>query len=242
MYNMFIDIRITPDFCTGDFSPANHSIGKIEYVLKEYLKPHTYIISAEQQNKFGEGTHFHYHYKCNTLIQKSKDAIQKWLRGNGCKGVKAYACNVHEDPSDEERWWRYALKEQESIKTSATLRWMRNPPGRPFSNDQEDVEALELWRLMAVDERQRQIQMNLASRDREINKNQFRDKMFKKLKTEYENAMRRELFKAIFKHYQAAGKTPPEAQRIYNLVIDFQVWAGELDLDDYYDEKIGERM
>jgi len=84
--------------------------------------------------------------------------------------------------------------------------------------------------------------MNLASRDREINKNQFRDKMFKKLKEENENATRRTLFKAIFKHYQAAGKTPPEAQRIYNVVIDFQVWAGELDLDDYFDEKIGERM
>lgn len=240
---MFVDIRITPDFCTGaPFSVEHQQIGKIEYLLNTYLKAHTYIISAEKTNKFGEATHFHYHYKCNTLASKSKDAIQKWLREHGCKGVKAYACNTHEDPKDEMRWWRYALKEQDTIKTSCSLRWGRNCPGRAFDESQEDEVTLELWRKMAVDERQKQIEMNLASRDREINKNQFRDKMFKKLKEENENATRRTLFKAIFKHYQAAGKTPPEAQRIYNVVIDFQVWAGELDLDDYFDEKIGERM
>lgn len=234
---MFVDVRITPEFCSdGMFSAEQHSIGNIMYQLNKYLKAKRFMIASETTNKFGETTHFHYHYKCQTLTKKTKDSIQKWLRERGCKGNKAYSIALHEDPRDEQRWWRYVLKEMKGTLTTTIFRYGNEAPLPEFQEHE-----IELWRALAVDERQKQIEMNLASRDREINKNQFKDKMFKKLKETHKDVSpnRRELFKDIFKHYQAHGKTPPDAHRIQNIIIDFQVWAGYLDLDDYITEKLG---
>ena len=73
---------------------------------------------------------------------------------------------------------------------------------------------------MATSERAHQVATNNKTRDRLVNKNQFRDKLFKYLSDAHgECRHKRTLIKHVGEYYQDQGKSPP-----FNKLADIVLW------------------
>lgn len=174
-----------------------------------------YLVAYEHTNKFGEPCSPHYHINIHGDLSVKKETIQKWFNKKGAKGNKAYCVQIREDVDDEGRWWRYCCKEALLLH-------------RGFS-----VEEIGRMVEMAVSERAHQVVTNCKTRDRLVNKNQFRDKLFKYLKDKHpleEN--RRDLLKLIGTYYQEQGKTPPFS-KLSDIVLDYLVTEKYISWEDW---------
>jgi len=216
---MFLDLRLTPKFFND---PDNWCLGRSLILINKWFGHDIvkYMACEEKLDKFGNETHEHYHINVEVEDELNKEKIQKWLRRDfNCKGNKAYCLRVHVDLQDEDRWWRYCCKEN-LVKSKG------------FEKDR-----LKELTMLAKDERERQVGLNCATRDKLVNKNQFRDKMFAWLKKEYPDlADKRSLFIKIGTYYQENSKTPPFS-KMMDVVLDYLVYAGHMTFGDYYDNK-----
>ncbi len=190
--------------------------------LREYLDVERYIIGEECLNKEGKKTHihFHLHLECRKDGLK-KDTLQKHCRDKwGWRGKEIYAVQVLETLDDEERWWRYPLKEKRFA----------------VEGDFSDMD-LNQMEICAKDEKSRTVELLATSKERELMKNQFRDKMYSSFKKKYEGkdfVGNKILWCEIAKYYYDCGKTPPY-NTLDNVVDDVKVYLGYMTVEDLYD-------
>lgn len=238
---MYIQLRITPEFC----GVPELLKGKTNVVLEicRYLKKYGDIEhiagSIEKLNKFGEPTALHWHINIvldDHLSEFKKDSFQAWFRRRPYlpKGNKCYSISIVGDPTDEDRWWRYLLKENDNP-------FVTNFP-EEFKQDFEKHVA------MAQDERKIQIERNIAARDRALQNDSFRLKCYnavdEQLRHNYSlhsnptdpefpfNPLPSIIMREIIKYYQANNKVPP-FNTLKNMVSDYRVTFGYLDIQEY---------
>lgn len=218
-----LSLRITPEFIDKE---SKFRIEPFFQLLLAYLNVKDdddleYAYCYEKFNKHGEPTHPHYHLNiCSALIEHKKDSIQAYLRKHhGFKGNACYALQLHSALEDERRWWRYVFKE--------------NPLKHKILDFDADRET-----MLAQDERQQRAKENREQRDKNDMKNQFRDQMFAKLKKDFEgqSPTDKEVFCAIIRYYQKAGKTPP-IQKMMDVVIDWKLTVGIFTPEEYFNMK-----
>ena len=203
----FCDIRITTDKILGEDASGNiekhrdYSFGFL-YANTAKWEADDYIMGEEVQNKFGEPTHRHYHINFYTEKEIKKDTVQKWIRNTyNLKGNAQYCVRVHIDLEDRNRWWRYPMKEKLIIKSKNLDDVLLN-----------GVTAKDL-KLLARDERKRQIEQNVKSRQNLLDKNAFRDKMFAYFKDEYKGNIPSDkvIWCQMSMYYIQRSKTPPRS-------------------------------
>lgn len=235
-----IDIRLTPSLS----SPLSHNTGSLPPLLtdahdSQFLRflrlkiegwrkngaPNNFntisqqVLGFETKNKFNEDTHPHYHY--NMIVEQHEDnyknnqqfksSLQEWFRSQGYKG-NAYCVRVNADVKDEKRWLRYPMKQ-----------------GNFITQGIEDATQLS---LLAQDEFARQVEMNLKSRQRNLDKNQFRDKLWKHL-DDLKITGDKEIAQAIFHFYNDNGRDAPIFD-LQNKVLNYQICRKIKDLSEIY--------
>lgn len=231
----FCDIRITTEEI-GNIGRELDALGAVDLykhrrlitiikadLLRKY-EVENMVIGEEKTNKFGEQTKIHYHinFYCDDEIKK--DTIQKWFRtAHNVKGNSQYSIRVQPELKDHYRWWRYPIKE----KTF----WIKNPEMfQQFGVTYEEAKR------QAVDERNRQIEMNLKTRQSLMDKNAFRDKMFRSLKEEYQetSVTDKKIWCDIGSYYIRHSKTPAFG-KLDDMVIDFKVSTGLVTIEEVYE-------
>lgn len=219
----FLSVRITPEHCkdvdfSWDFGKCSSENEQCfwDVFTSSFLDDECrYLVAHEATNKFGEPCSQHYHINIHGKISVKKETMQKWFNKFGAKGNKAYCIQICEDVEDEGRWWRYCCKESLLLH-------------RGFS-----VEDLSKMVEMAVSERRHQVATNVKTRDRLVNKNQFRDKLFKYLKEKYPNETNRvKLIQLIGEYYQEQGKTPPFS-KLGDVCLDFLISMKHMSWQEY---------
>ncbi len=130
----------------------------------------------ENLNKYGESCTPHFHLNAYFVAPDLKDPLRsakEWLRREAhsndfnLKGNKVWSCTLVEEPKDFSRWFRYPLKETPV----------------PELCDMFPDEALKLEHIheLAIEERKRSIEINILKREKAIDKQSFKDKLFKHL-------------------------------------------------------------
>lgn len=184
-----------------------------------------YIWVKEKYNKFGEITKTHYHLNwelMETGIKIKKDTIQKALnRTFKLKGNKMYCLRVHDslDEDGHHRWWRYVCKQ--------------NKPTAYRGFTPEDINN---FHIMANDEYEQRKKENIKSRDKLLDKNNFRNKLIKHFKKTHEIANYTEdveIFCEICRYYKEASMTAP-FRKLDDLVIDIKCELQIITFQEYY--------
>lgn len=185
-----------------------------------------YICVLEKVGKRGEVVDPHFHINLEVPDHsKSKDNFQKVIRKwtAGIKG-NAYMVRYVEDPEDEDRWWRYCLKELDAPC------W--------FSKKGFEKEWIDLAKKLACDERSRTQEFNRAATERLLQKETFRLKMFKNLTVSLAKVPRsanfdRQIYCMIIRYYQDNNKTPP-FNNLDNIVIDYKLVEEFMTPEEYF--------
>lgn len=230
---VFIQLRFTPCKFTEPGSWGGDSLQTKGYLLSKVLDYYgkdnvtRYICVLETIDNKGAICDPHFHINLEVPChQKTKDNFQKYVRklSGGIKGAACYAVAYIEDPIDEDRWWRYCLKEVGSKV------W--------FSKHGFQKDWISLARTLACDERARTIEFNKASMQRHIQKDSFRLKMFKNVTNTLKNQpissnLDKHLYCLIIRYYQDNNKTPP-FNNLDNIVIDYKLVAKIITPEEYY--------
>jgi len=214
-----IGIRITPEFWGDKWTDLDTFLDKL-YKLIGYDKIIKMLVAEETINKMGDRTHFHYHIDMeineNVEISKRKESLQKFIRREGVSGNRCYCVQTFADVNDYDRWFRYCLKEK----------CIRNIG---FSNEWITENT-----LLSQDERKQTILRNKKTQEQLINKNQFRDKMFKHIDGLFVSEPEEvDIFEAVGMYYTNNGKTPPFG-KLKDITLDYKVHRGWLSFRDYY--------
>lgn len=235
---MFLTLRVTPEFC-GEPSVA-HPRFFVPQVL-EYLGKYGEVLHwawcYETSNKFGETTHPHFHVNFEAdLMDFNKQSFQAWFRRRPMlpKGNKCYAIAVTGDPEDPDRWWRYLMKEMpltDPIPESF----------RPHLPPDFDAE-IDKHHFAAVDERKLQIKRNIIARDRALQNDSFRLKVYQHVAElcDKDNIMEptdKFIFSTIIRFYMDNNKVPP-FNTAMNMVYDFKCHARLMTPEQYFDLRI----
>lgn len=227
----FVDIRITTDKILKGTPDADTEYKQQRYALAfmykvgEYLESECYVMGEEKTNKFGEATHLHYHINYYTEKDIKKDSVQKWIRNTyKLKGKEQYCVRVHIDLEDRNRWWRYPMKENLIINSKNLNEYLH------------DGQTVKLLQALAKDEKKRQVEQNLKTRQNLMDKNAFRDNMFRHFKDEYKDNLPEDktLWCKMSLYYIKHSKTPPFG-KLDDTVIDFKVSIGAISIEDVYD-------
>lgn len=227
---MYIQFRLTPEFCVNpEKTFINRFLAEFTMYLRTLGEIEHHAMAWEKTNKFGESTHKHLHW--NIVLDQNfkclnKDSIMAWIRRQpmGIKGNKCYSLKIVGDPEDEDRWWRYIIKESDPWRVAEF------PPD--FN--------LEIQKQLAREERAEQIKKNLASRDKLLKKDSFRLRIFAKMKKQIEDQGNpvvddKYLWCEFVKLYQKDNRIPP-FNTMDNLVLDYKVTTGIITVEDYYNE------
>jgi len=184
-----------------------------------------FIWVKEIYNKFGEITKAHYHLNwelVETGIKIKKDTIQKLLnRKYQLKGNKMYCLRVHDalDEDGHERWWRYVTKQIKPLKFHG------------FTEEQ-----INNFHCLANDEYEQRKKENNLTRDKLLDKNNFRNKLIKHLCIKHNEKPYQEdvkIFCDICQFYKKASMTAP-FRKLDDLVIDMKVEMGLITYEEYY--------
>lgn len=196
----FVQLRITPCEIL-DVSKVSVPDLKLFYLGIKTIVDESdgdYVVCYEKLNKFGEATkpHFHVNFEYadnvlkNTLAKKIKKIFVK-IGLPQFKGNKHYSLGIVPEPSDYSRWFRYCLKENHI------------PDLTKYDGD------LEALRLLAVDERKRSVEANIANREKTIQKITLYDRLKKVL--EGKNLKKGTTRKQVFCHVLSYYKTEKKA-------------------------------
>lgn len=225
---MWIEIRVTHQH----FENLTYKkvLKQILYWLKARpFKVERYIWGVEKYDKYGELTNEHVHFKIeiddpdvkkNTLQKSFRDFMGSY--GITLKGVKHYAIMMDIEPKDIDRWWRYAIKEKDA------------PIG--YSDDMKDF--IEKQRPQAINERELQVERNRKARDKFIDKESFKGKMYDFLYNEKKIKDKFAFFVELIKYYKEKNKVPPFS-KLDDYWIDYQILTGIITAEEYVMEKFG---
>lgn len=241
VYSMFVQLRVTPEFCgEAEVALPRFIVPQVLEYLEKNGEVQNWAWVMENKNKFGEDTHPHYHLNIVGYFEDfNKQSFQAWFRRRPClpKGNKCYALQVVGDPEDEDRWWRYLLKQYDpKLLNSGGLKngnWnLENLP----EHFKEDLEKM--W-YMAYDERQLQINKNCAARERALQNDSFRIRCFNSIADSFpghgsEQIPDKLIYCAMVRYYQDNNKVPP-FNTLMNMVFDFKCHFGMMTPEDYYD-------
>lgn len=217
----FIQIRLT-GASYGDAS-FNWTRGRLLKEFREKYQPSKYLYTIETKDKYGKDTEPHIHFNCELNEPVKKDTLQAWFRrfsnnaGFPLKGNKCYSIRVLADMEDEDRWWRYCLKEQGSKSFSKGF----------------DKQQLKNWRMLAVDERNRQIEKNNKALDKYLDKSSFKGKMFSFFQ-EKEISTHKPFVIGLIKYYMEKSQVPPFS-KIDDYWIDYKISVGIMSVEEYYE-------
>lgn len=227
----YISVRITPEHCkelTFSWILEKSDSGNMgcfwPHFTSFFSDENTrYLVAHEATNKFGEPCSQHYHINIHGEMSVQKETLQKWFNKHGAKGNKAYCIQVREDVEDEGRWWRYCCKEALLLHSG-------------FS-----VEDLGKMVEMAVCERAHQVKTNVKTRDRLVNKNQFRDKLFQYLKAKHPHvSCECALIQLVGEYYQDQGKTPPFS-KLGDVVLDYLIVVKSMSWREFIKRRYADR-
>ncbi len=230
----FLQLRITCD------PSGNRTRASTFLLLKKFRRvwlhnqDETFQSTAgyETLNKFGESCDPHFHLNAYFVTPDLKDPLRsakEWLRREArsldfnLKGNKVWSCTLVEEPKDFDRWCRYPLKET---------------PVPELCNDFVDFGDLV---KLAKEERKRSIEINVIKREKAIDKQSFKDKLFLYLENAFpigEGMTKRfcshqEIWTSILKYYTDQGKSVC-FKTINGYTILFQLHIGHLTPDQCY--------
>ena len=221
MYNMsFVSLRWT-------FSNFECSDDKARGIVKNWLLKHDlgkdYIMCCECKDKYGKDTAPHLHLNAYTNKEVKKDTVQRWFRvylrdiyEYEVKGNKDYALSIKTQPDDEDRWWRYILKEEGAkIKSSESK--------KQFIKDNMHL---------AIDERKRTIELNNKHLQKYLDKSSIKGKMYQSLKSA-EVTTHREFVVGAIQFYLGKSMTPPFT-KLDDMFIEYQILVGLMSVDNWY--------
>ena len=152
---------------------------------------------VEELNKYGEPCDPHFHLNVYFDPPDLKDPLRsakEFLKRNAIelgfrlKGNKVWSCTLVEEPKDFERWIRYPLKEK---------------PVRAFC---KNVPDLEQKAIDAKHERQTTVENNILKREKAIDKQSFKDKLFLHLEN-LDLKNHQDIWIAILNYYSDQGKS-----------------------------------
>lgn len=231
----YMKIRISlfsndQDDFTYDPSNVDHTQDKMRHrlLLNKFIREKKeelgdYTLGFERQNKYGEPCrpHFHFHfYWSNPQCCDPKRTITRWFQTRAAaseiplRGPRKWCVQLVDDPQDENRFYRYPFKFGLISRCSTS-----------FPN-----EWLDLQIPIAVDENRRRIEANCLHRDKVMDKQTFRDKLFIWLDKppDGENPKTHaSIWIAILLYYQQEGK-PINFQTIDGYTTLYQLHIGTL--------------
>ncbi len=222
----FCDIRITTEkiLDCSDNELQRKWADKFMGTCLNHFEIQDLVMGEESGNKFGERTHQHYHIHFYTEKELKKDTVQKWIRNTfNLKGKEQYCVRVHIDLDERIRWWRYPMKEK-------LVYWTKDV------EEQFQGKTLKELKLLAQDERKRQVEQNIKTRQNLLDKNAFRDNMFRHFKEQYDEKIPsdKKIWCDISMYYIRHSKTPPFG-KLDDTVIDFKVSIGHVTIEEVYD-------
>lgn len=227
MEQKLIDIRLTPEFIKiADFEAATF-IKRLFQRLKGWTargletpsgqeyEINQYVIGKEHKDKYGRETHHHIHIAVIVTLDKTtkqtKAFIQEFLRKNGAKGNAAYMVRVNADVADEDRWFRYAMKQGD------------------YETDYIGHEALA---NLAADEYKNQVKRNLETEEQARCKNQFRDKMYNHLdKKEIRGT--RNIMIEIYNFYNSNARDAP-LHDLFSKAMNYEINKKHRNIEDIF--------
>ncbi len=218
----YLQLRFTGSF----YDDPSHNFTKRQIIknIKDNYLVDKFIYVEEKNNKMGEETTPHIHFHGYTDKDVKKDSLQKFIRrlgekyGYTIKGNKCYAVNILGDPDDEERWYRYCLKEE----------------GAKVAFKGFEKEELKKMRILAQEERKLQIERNKKAHSAYLDKSTFKGKMFDFFKKEGV-ASHRPFIIGMIKYYLEKGKVAPFS-KFNDYWIDYQISTGLMTPEEYYDK------
>lgn len=216
----FVSLRFT-------FSNFDCSDDKARAIVKNWLVKHAlnddYILCCEKYDKYGKETKHHLHMNCYSDKDLKKDTVQRWFRTYladiyeiSVKGNKDYAIAVKSQPDDEDRWWRYILKEK-GAKVYCS------PSKKEFVLNNMSL---------AIDERKRTIELNNQHLQKYLDKSSVKGKMFNELK-KIEVKTHKEFMKNAINYYLGKTLTPPFT-KLDDMYIEYQLLTGLMDWEKWY--------
>lgn len=229
----YIQLRFTHSLFPVELE--DNTMSKYLRDIAKYLDSEKYIITKEILNKFGEETHPHFHANLLTEKEVKKDTIQKWIRnyfnkkGIVIKGVKMYSVRVLVDPNNEERWWRYCLKEKRTEKNNFKFKI------KGFTS-----EEIKFHKLVAQEEREQQIAQNIKNRKKYLETQSFKGKMYKYVIEKYNEKDEKlishyEFVSSMIEYYRKNDKITP-LSKIEEYYVDFQLSTGSKSIQEWYSQ------
>lgn len=171
----------------------------------------------EKLNKYGEPCDPHYHFNAYFVSPDLKDPLRsakEWLRREATanefslKGNKVWSCTLVEEPKDFSRWMRYPLKETPTVELCDLY--------------PEEKHLLENSHNLAHEERKRSIEINILKREKTIDKQSFKDKLFKYLDDLFLGEGISELMETI-----THDKPLPDHQQIWVTILKYYTQQGK---------------
>lgn len=248
MPQIFIDVRLTPcQFIEGSkaekwFKEKSYEQDKFLECFLLFLRTlgfscQQWLACQERHNKFGEtelnNENFknHFHYTLIGLMSKStkslKQNINTWTAERGFKGKAAKCIRWHGDLDDEDRWRRYPLKSSHRLEFKERSKHLRF-----YGYTDEKIEEM---KMIAQNEYERCVDLNVTNRQRLESKNMWWEKMCNKLIKEdkINTHISRDVWIAIVNYYVAMGKDPPFLS-LDDKVLHLQLRAGAVSVEQLY--------
>lgn len=239
---MHITIRVTLDSSHNRTAITTIQMFKAFWrYLEDKYEPFYSTAGIEKLNKYGEPCpeHIHFNFCCEFIdLQDPKRTVRSWLQRHAerndfrLSGTKAWCVQLCDEPKDENRWFRYPLKEQ---PIPALIKW-KNPELLP-EIENPDYMSIENMTLLARDERRRSVESNCIARDKSRDRAQFKDKLFKHLEENYPRlcdpneapmeVTHELIWVAILKYYKSEGKAI-NFMTISGYTILFQLTIGQI--------------
>ncbi len=176
----------------------------IKALIRHY-KLDCYSTGYEELNGFGEpcDPHVHFHFLGDIDRLNPKRCMGDWLKRHFAnldielKGNKMWSLRMVEEPNDFLRWFRYTLKE--------------NPIMDMIKNDENDEwseKGLEYMIRLAQNERADAIEQNILRREKLLNKDKFKQKMYEFIDEERKegDTEKRVIWCLIFEYYRKIEK------------------------------------
>lgn len=219
----YIQLRFT----YSNFSDLHEDVGT--EIVKQFMYDndlhHKFLMCIEKYDKYGKETapHIHaniYHqddYKKNTLQKKFRELVKTY--DYNLSGNKDYSIRVLAQPDDEERWWRYILKE-----SGARLFCSKNM--EDFADE---------YKKLAQDERKRTIELNNKYLQKYLDKSSFKGKMYQFLQKSQVTTHKDFIISAI--KYYLEKQTTPAFTKLDDMFIEYQLLTGIMSVEDWYSQK-----